>query len=49
MIKVAVLDDYQDAFRQIVDIEKYKDKFDFKVFNNSFMDEKEAIVELEDF
>ena len=49
MIKIAVLDDYQDAFRQIVDIEKYKDKFDFKVFNNSFADEKEAIVELEDF
>ena len=49
MIKIAVLDDYQDAFRQIVDAEKYKDKFDFKVFNDSFMNEKEAIVELEDF
>merc|ERR1711965_126548 len=43
------LDDYQDAFRQIVDIEKYKDKFDFKVFNETFADEKEAIVALEDF
>ena len=49
MIKVAVLDDYQNAFQQIVDIEKYKDKFDFKVFNEPFVDEKEAIVELEDF
>jgi phosphoglycerate dehydrogenase-like enzyme len=49
MIKVAVLDDYQDAFRQIVDAEKYKDKFDFKVFNNPFADENEATVELEDF
>ena len=49
MIKIAVLDDYQDAFRQIVDTEKYKGKFDFIVFNNSFVDEKEAIVELEDF
>jgi phosphoglycerate dehydrogenase-like enzyme len=49
MIKVAVLDDYQDAFRQIVEVEKYKDKFDFKVFNNAFVDEKEAIVELEEF
>ena len=49
MIKVAVLDDYQDAFRQIVDVELYKDKFDFKIFNNPFVDEKEAIVELEDF
>ena len=49
MIKVAILDDYQDAFQQIVDTEKYKDKFDFKVFNNPFVDENEAIIELEDF
>ena len=49
MIKVAVLDDYQNAFQQIVEIKKYKDKFDFKVFNQPFVDEKEAIIELEDF
>ena len=49
MIKVAVLDDYQNAFQQIVEIEKYKEKFDFKIFNEPFIDEKEAIVELEDF
>ena len=49
MIKVAIIDDYQNAFQQIVEIEKYKDKFDFKVFNESFVDEKEAIVELENF
>ena len=49
MIKIAVLDDYQNAFQQIVEIEKYKEKFDFKIFNEPFVDEKEAIVELEDF
>ena len=49
MIKVAVLDDYQNAFQQIVEIEKHKDKFNFKVFNEPFSDEKEAIVELEDY
>ena len=49
MIKVAILDDYQDTFRQIVDIEKYKDKFDFEVFTNPFSDEKEAAIELEEF
>ena len=49
MIKVAVLDDYQNAFQQIVDIDKHKDKFNFKVFNEPFSDEKEAIVELEEF
>ena len=49
MIKVAVIDDYQNAFQQIVDIEKHKDKFDFQVFNEPFVDEKEAAIELEDF
>ena len=49
MIKIAVLDDYQNAFQQVVETEKYKDKFDFKVFNEPFVDEKEIIVELEDF
>ena len=27
MIKVAVLDDYQDAFKEIIDIEKFKNKY----------------------
>ena len=49
MIKVAVIDDYQNAFQQIVDIEQHKNKFDFKIFNEPFVDEKEAAVELEDF
>ncbi len=49
MIKVAVLDDYQNAFQQIVDVENYKNKFDFKVFNQSFINEKEATIALEDF
>ena len=49
MIKVAVLDDYQDAFRQIVELKKYKDNFNFKVFNNSFANENEAVIALEDF
>ena len=49
MIKVAVLDDYQDVFQQIVDVEKYKDKFDFKIFNDPFSNEIEAIAALEEF
>ena len=49
MIKVAVLDDYQNVFLQIVDIEKYKDKFDFKIFNETFSEEKEAVIALENF
>ena len=49
MIKVAVLDDYQDAFKEIVEISKFKDKYDFKIFNEAFNDENEAIIALEKF
>jgi|TARA_B110001452_G_scaffold192528_1_gene162559 phosphoglycerate dehydrogenase-like enzyme len=49
MIKIAVLDDYQDVFRQIIDIEKYKDKFEFQVFKEPFSDENEALIALEQF
>ena len=49
MIKIAILDDYQDAFQQIIDVENYKDKFDFKIFNEPFLNENETIVALEEF
>ena len=49
MLKVAVLDDYQDIFNQIIDTQKFKNKYEFKVFNEAFLDEKEAIVALEKF
>ena len=49
MIKVAVLDDDQNAFEEIVNIEKLKNKFDFKIFNEAFNDENEAIEALEEF
>jgi phosphoglycerate dehydrogenase-like enzyme len=49
MIKVAVLDDYQDVFQQIVESEKYKNKFEFQVFKDPFLNENETIVALEEF
>ncbi len=49
MINVAILDDYQNVFQEIIETHKYKDKYNFKVFNEPFLDEKEAIVALEDF
>ena len=49
MIKIAVLDDYQDVFQQIVETDKYKDKFDFKVFKEPFLNESEAMIALEEF
>tara|TARA_B100001063_G_scaffold207050_1_gene202729 strand:+ start:1209 stop:2159 length:951 start_codon:yes stop_codon:yes gene_type:complete len=49
MIKVAVLDDYQNVFKQIIDIQNYSNKFEFKVFNEPFQSENEAIVLLESY
>ena len=49
MIKVGILDDYQDVFQEIVETQKYIGKYDFKVFNEPFLNENEAILSLEDF
>jgi len=49
MIKVAVLDDYQSVFEEIIDTEKLKSKYNFKIFNDAFKDENEAIVALREF
>jgi phosphoglycerate dehydrogenase-like enzyme len=49
MIKVAILDDYQNAFENIIEIDKYKDIFDFKVFNEPFTSEAETGVALQEF
>ena len=49
MIKVAVLDDYQNIFQEFIDIDKHKDKFEFTIFNEPFQNEDEAILALEKF
>ena len=49
MIKVAVLDDYQNIFEEFIDIDKHKDKFEFTIFNEPFQNEDEAILALEKF
>ena len=49
MIKIAVLDDYQNAFKEIIDIQKFKNKYNFEIFNEAFIDENEAITVLEKF
>ena len=49
MIKVAVLDDYQNIFKEIVDTEKFKDIYSFEIFNEAFNDENEATLALEEF
>ena len=49
MLKVAVLDDYQNVFEEIINIENHQDKFEFTIFNEAFESEEAAIVALEDF
>ena len=49
MIKVAVLDDYQNAFEHIIEKDNYKDKYDFHIFNEPFLNESEASVSLQEF
>ena len=49
MIKVAVLDDYQNIFEEFIDTDKHKGKFEFTLFNEPFQNETEAILALEKF
>ena len=49
MIKVAVLDDYQNAFEHIIEQDNYKDKYTFQLFNEPFSSEAEASVSLLEF
>ena len=49
MLKVAVLDDYQNVFSQIININNYASKYNFKVFNEPFNNELEAIEALKNF
>ena len=49
MIKVAVLDDYQNIFREFIDTEQYKNKYEFTIFNQPFATESEASIALEEF
>ena len=49
MLKVAILDDYQNVAQQFVDLEKLSGKYEFKVFSEPFLDEADAIEQLLDF
>ena len=49
MLKVAILDDYQNVAQQFVDLEKLSGKYEFKIFSEPFLDEDDAIEQLSDF
>ena len=49
MLKVAILDDYQNVSQQFVDLEKLSGKYEFKVFSEPFVDEADTLDQLADF
>ena len=49
MLKVAILDDYQNISNEFVDLKNLSKKYKFKVFNQPFIDEANAIEQLADF
>ncbi len=49
MIKVAILDDYQNVSQEFVDLKKLSGKYEIKIFSEPFEDENETIELLKDF
>ena len=49
MLKVAILDDYQNVSQQFVDIEKLSGKYEFKIFSEPFIDEADTLEQLANF
>ena len=49
MLKVAILDDYQNVSQEFVDLKKLSGKYEIKVFSEPFTDENDAIEQLSDF
>ena len=49
MLKVAILDDYQNVSQEFVDLKKLSGKYEFKIFSAPFLDEADAIDQLFDF
>ena len=49
MLKVAILDDYQNVSQQFVDLEKLSGKYEFKIFSEPFIDEADVLDQLADF
>ena len=49
MLKVAILDDYQNISHQFVDLKNLSGKYEFKIFSEPFFNENEAIEQLAGF
>ena len=49
MLKVAILDDYQNVAQEFVDLKKLSGKYEIKVFSEPFENENDAIQQLKNF
>ncbi len=49
MLKVAILDDYQNVSQQFIDIEKLSGKYEIKIFSEPFQDDADVVEQLSDF
>ncbi len=49
MLKVAILDDYQNVSQQFVDLEKLSGKYEIKIFSEPFVNEADVLDQLSDF
>ncbi|MDC0216073.1 D-2-hydroxyacid dehydrogenase family protein [Candidatus Pelagibacter sp.] len=49
MIKVAILDDYQNISQEFVNLKKLSGKYEINIFSETFKDEDEAIEVLKDY
>tara|TARA_B100001540_G_scaffold175051_1_gene154690 strand:+ start:4016 stop:4969 length:954 start_codon:yes stop_codon:yes gene_type:complete len=49
MLKVAILDDYQNVSQEFVNLKKLSGKYEIKVFSEPFKDEDEALEQLNEY
>ena len=43
MLKVAILDDYQNVSHEFVNLKNLSKKYEFKIFSEPFLEEEDAI------
>jgi len=49
MLKVAILDDYQNISQEFIDLKNFSGKYEIKIFSEPFKGELDAIEQLKDF
>ena len=49
MLKVAILDDYQNVAQEFIDLKNLSSKFDIEIFSEPFENEDDTIEKLKEF